>query len=221
MALPAAQAVIQSADAAEVEKAFSNLISNLRVGRWLGAGNRYAANVINQLKTDLTSGSVDDSDLGQYLAASVPLHCADGWAYLGRALDCHFRGDSDGARHLGYYAELRAALAFLAAQGYWCPKQPARRLRRRAENREDSAGPSANLGRRLGDPRGDVVRAGLLGEAAERCNPRNARGRWKVIEGMGRRLHWICRHRPPRKRPMVATVGSGSQTAWARPGSPK
>ena len=36
---------------------------------------------------------------------------------LGRAIDCHSRGDFDASRHLAYYAELRAALSLLAAEG--------------------------------------------------------------------------------------------------------
>jgi hypothetical protein len=55
--------------------------------------------------------------LAQYIAASAPLHCADGWSLLGRALGCHTQGDCDSARHFAYYAELRAALSLLAAEG--------------------------------------------------------------------------------------------------------
>jgi hypothetical protein len=58
-----------------------------------------------------------NSDLTQYIAASAPLHCADGWSYLGRALACHALGDYDAARHLAYYAELRAAMSLLASEG--------------------------------------------------------------------------------------------------------
>jgi hypothetical protein len=60
---------------------------------------------------------VNDWQLAQYIAASGPLHCADGWSILGRAIDSHARGDVDCARHLAYYAELRAALSLLATEG--------------------------------------------------------------------------------------------------------
>jgi hypothetical protein len=55
--------------------------------------------------------------LAEYIAASSILHCVDGWTYLGRALAAQLRGDSSTARHLGYYAELRAAVSLLAGQG--------------------------------------------------------------------------------------------------------
>jgi hypothetical protein len=56
-------------------------------------------------------------DLAQYITASAALHCIDGWSYLGRAIDAVTHGDSDSSRHLAYYAELRAALSLLAAEG--------------------------------------------------------------------------------------------------------
>src|SRR5262249_49786567 len=37
--------------------------------------------------------------------------------FLGRAIDASLRGDRDVARHLSYYAELRAAMALLASEG--------------------------------------------------------------------------------------------------------
>lgn len=55
--------------------------------------------------------------LALYMAAAIPEHCIDGWAYLGRAMQAHMRGDPDGARHLAYYAELRAGIALLSSQG--------------------------------------------------------------------------------------------------------
>src|SRR5690606_3214514 len=44
-------------------------------------------------------------------------HCIDAWSYLGRAVGAMLRGDADAARHLAYYAELRAALSILARSG--------------------------------------------------------------------------------------------------------
>lgn len=113
---PNDRVVFQTADAASVQQALSNLGSNLAAGSWLGPSNRYGQSVVQQLRADLAASSLNDSDFGQYMAASVPLHCGDGWALLGRASECHARGDRDGARHLAYYAELRAAIGLLAAQ---------------------------------------------------------------------------------------------------------
>ena len=63
------------------------------------------------------NGTVDDSALAQRIAASVPSHVMDGWSYFGRAIHCLIRGDTRNSVHLGYYAELRAALAIMAAEG--------------------------------------------------------------------------------------------------------
>jgi hypothetical protein len=52
-----------------------------------------------------------------YVAASGPAHVIDGWAFLGRAVDSALRRDSYSAIFFGYYAELRAAMALLAAEG--------------------------------------------------------------------------------------------------------
>lgn len=59
----------------------------------------------------------DAALLGEYVAASVPLHAMDGWAYLSRAFEALAHGDRVAAIHLGYYAELRAALSILASGG--------------------------------------------------------------------------------------------------------
>ncbi len=52
-----------------------------------------------------------------YISASGPCHVIDGWSFIGRAIDATLRGDSYAAIHLGYYAELRAAMALLACEG--------------------------------------------------------------------------------------------------------
>jgi hypothetical protein len=83
---------------------------------WLSMDNRYRGDCVKSLEADLPNGVIHD-DLAQYIAASAVLHCADGWSFLGRALSCHASGDSDIARHLGYYSELRAAMSILAAEG--------------------------------------------------------------------------------------------------------
>lgn len=82
---------------------------------WLDAGNIYRSNCVGVYKPGVVAP--DDSALLEYLAASVPTHTADGWSFIGRAVDCHVRGDAHGALHLAYYAELRAAIAILAYHG--------------------------------------------------------------------------------------------------------
>jgi hypothetical protein len=101
-----------------VGASFDQLRAHVTRGRWLGVGNRYAVNTVNRLRSDLDPPStVNGRHLAQYIAASGPLHCADGWTYLGRAMICLARGDPGTALHLAYYAELRAAMALLATEG--------------------------------------------------------------------------------------------------------
>lgn len=100
-----------------IEKAFSQLERYFLQDRWLAKANRYRSNFIKMLDRDIASSTVNDVHLSQYVAASTILHCADGWSLLGDSLVCHARGDCDSARHLGYYAELRAAISILATEG--------------------------------------------------------------------------------------------------------
>ena len=84
---------------------------------WLRNGHRYVVNTTATLESDVTAGTVNDADIGEYIAASAALHCSDGWADVGRALEASVNGNSGIAVHLGYYAALRAAMSFLASQG--------------------------------------------------------------------------------------------------------
>ena len=54
---------------------------------------------------------------GEVLAATSPNHCMDGWTFLSRALGALLAGDTHSARHLAYYAQLRAALSILGCHG--------------------------------------------------------------------------------------------------------
>lgn len=51
------------------------------------------------------------------VAASAPNHCVDGWSYVARALSALLAGDAHAARHLAYYAQLRAGLSILSNLG--------------------------------------------------------------------------------------------------------
>ncbi|MGE0305441.1 MAG: hypothetical protein AB7Q27_06760 [Acidimicrobiia bacterium] len=115
----AAQAQLASADPASVVEAFGQLRRYLQQDRWLGLRNAYATDTVRRIDTDLgtTPSSINDKHLVEYIAASVPIHAIDGWSYLGRALSAHMAGDVFAARHLAYYAELRAAMCLLATQG--------------------------------------------------------------------------------------------------------
>lgn len=86
-------------------------------GRWLGLNNRYWAEPVKAIKQDLLAGGLNHKHAAEYVAASAALHSSDGWGYLGRALQAHAVGNPDVARHLAYYAELRAAMSLLATRG--------------------------------------------------------------------------------------------------------
>lgn len=81
--------------------------------RWLSSQHPYG-DVITALDQP---EAIDAPKLGEYIAASAPLHVADGWNYLSRAFDAIARGDRYSAYHLAYYAELRAAMSLLATEG--------------------------------------------------------------------------------------------------------
>src|SRR5579864_6000473 len=113
-----AKTTLRKASREAVEESLSYLKRHFKRSRWVGAGNRYRENTTERIYADIQPGrSLNHFHLTQYIAASAPLHCADGWSLLGRAIDCHARRDHDSARHFAYYAELRAAVSLLAAEG--------------------------------------------------------------------------------------------------------
>lgn len=61
--------------------------------------------------------AVSGADMLEIIAVRGPLHAIDGWSYLGRAFSSLLSGQAHAARHLSYYAELRAALSILASSG--------------------------------------------------------------------------------------------------------
>ncbi len=105
-------------DTAAIESAFNRLPAHWQSNSWLSTNNRYAGDCIQQLSKDLTPGSkLTHKHLSEYIAASTIIHCLDGWAYFGRSISALLVGDHNTARHLGYYAELRASMCLLASQG--------------------------------------------------------------------------------------------------------
>ena len=61
--------------------------------------------------------AVSNADMLEVIAVRGPLHAIDGWGYLGRAFSSLLSGQAHAARHLSYYAELRATLSILASSG--------------------------------------------------------------------------------------------------------
>lgn len=109
--------VLREASRETVEDSFRVLSKYFKDERWLKKSNRYLKNTIEKLKKDNKASTIADKDLCSYISASAPIHCADGWSYLGRTLDALSQGDKSSASHLAYYAELRAAMALLACEG--------------------------------------------------------------------------------------------------------
>ena len=85
-----------------------------RYKRWLTAKHQYS-DVVREMRINLSS--IDGFKLAEYIAASIPLHVADGWVFLARAFDSIRSGDRNNAINLAYYAELRAAMSLLASEG--------------------------------------------------------------------------------------------------------
>ena len=110
----------QLSDASRI--AISNAMADLPLDvgspQWLLSGQKYRrADILQELRDDYRNQCIDGRALAQRIAASIPSHVVDGWSYFGRAIHCLIRGDTRNSVHLGYYAELRAALAILAAEG--------------------------------------------------------------------------------------------------------
>ena len=110
------QLAVASRDA--ITEAMDDLPLNSGSPQWLLNGQKYTqADISKDLRDDYKNGAIDGRALAQRIAASVPSHVVDGWSYFGRAIHCLIRGDTRNSVHLGYYAELRAALAIMAAEG--------------------------------------------------------------------------------------------------------
>lgn len=111
------KSILRKASRSRVEDYFVSLPPDLRSKKWLHQTNRYRYNCTARYQKDIPANAVNERDLIAYISASAPTHVIDGWSYLGRAVDATLRGDSYAATHLGYYAELRAAMGLLASEG--------------------------------------------------------------------------------------------------------
>ena len=109
---------IQSVSPNDVAKTLGGLHAFFVERRWIGQRNRYAQDTISTIRAEANPGPlVAPKQLSQYIAASIVLHCSDGWSFFGAAVSSLLHGDPHRARHLAYYAELRAAMSLLAAFG--------------------------------------------------------------------------------------------------------
>lgn len=89
--------------------------------------NKLIANS-NQLKSDAIKAikkhndpsktfQLRTNDVNTYVAASSISHILDGWGYASQAVYSLLSGNKGAAIHLAYYAELRAVMSLLAAEG--------------------------------------------------------------------------------------------------------
>lgn len=106
---------VAAADRQSVVETFDRLQKYWQVGQWLDRRNRYRRQTSKRVRRDRTG--YRHLEMSDYIGASTIGHCFDGWSFLGRATEAELCGDAGTARHLGYYAELRAAMSLLAAEG--------------------------------------------------------------------------------------------------------
>jgi len=90
---------------------------NLRYKRWLGVHNKYTNDVVKQVDINSKLPFFTDYDLTEYLTTSIFLHNLDGWNFLSQSINALLNNCDSIAIHMAYYAELRAGISFLAAQG--------------------------------------------------------------------------------------------------------
>jgi hypothetical protein len=111
--------LLRKASRGEIEGHFERAPINTRSIKWLADSNYYRRLCTSHYDEDTAAAppSVKNQHLIKYVGASAPTHVIDGWSFLGRAVDATLRGDAYSAVHFGYYAELRAAMSLLAAEG--------------------------------------------------------------------------------------------------------
>ncbi len=108
------------------KETFSRLKRHFHKDSWLGIKNRYAKDCTDKIREDCPSKPKNTphriigprkTQLAEYIAASIPLHCMDGWSFLGKAIISHATGDAEACKHFAYYAQLRAVMSLLASDG--------------------------------------------------------------------------------------------------------
>ena len=110
--------LIGKADSIAVYETMPQLKEHWESKSWVSCKSKYKDNPNSQIVIDVQwKEKINHRDLGEFVAASAFLHCFNGWSYLSRAYEAELAGDPEAARHLGYYAELRATLSILAREG--------------------------------------------------------------------------------------------------------
>jgi len=108
------RAVVDRADKASM----LNVLTSFRAAArpdWLRPGHAHPDGGLPN--DDNVVKALPAADVIELIAVCGPLHTFDGWSYFSRAILALLVGDPHLARHLAYYAELRAALSMLASSG--------------------------------------------------------------------------------------------------------
>ncbi len=108
------KAVLLSADRGHILKALATF-SGKPTSRWLSGTSPAAKGTLPA--NWLTVQKMDPNKVIEATAAAAPNHCIDGWGYAARAISALLAGDLHAARHLAYYAQLRAGLSMLGNVG--------------------------------------------------------------------------------------------------------
>lgn len=110
---PAAKAAIANASPYAIQTDLARFANGGATG-WLSPGSTYPT---GQLPMGQAFHSTPSAEIISAITVRGPLHCIDGWGFLGRSISALAAGNPHSARHFAYYAELRAALSILASQG--------------------------------------------------------------------------------------------------------
>ena len=113
--VPTAKRLLQASSSQAMEDTLFRIRYRFRRwNHWLSKNNPYT-DVTTALQPQ--SKAIDGKLLAEYIACSIIMHLSDGWVFLARAIEAMKSGDKNTAVHLGYYAELRAAMSLLASEG--------------------------------------------------------------------------------------------------------
>jgi hypothetical protein len=114
--MPIEPAILAQADRAHILKVLST-VGGKPASSWLAAGHPAADGQLPLSWKKVADAAITDQQLAEVCAVAGPSHCVDGWSYAARSLSALLAGDYHAARHLAYYAQLRAGLSILANLG--------------------------------------------------------------------------------------------------------
>ena len=83
-----------------------------RTGQVIEPGTDKTIRKVRKARQHLT-----EAQMTELVAACGPNHCMDGWGYLSRSVSALVARDGHSAKHMAYYAQLRAAMSILAISG--------------------------------------------------------------------------------------------------------